>query len=383
MRILRAATMVLAALLAATAAPAPAFAVEPFAPSITIKDPTCAFDNATVQTATDSAGGVRGFANLWGSDCNQAQTIEYFAGRGTGLPNWSRETSPYRGFPLDTAWDTTGTYLLYVGYPALDLRLAKRRTDGSYTAGQVLSTTVGSDGSLAQGSLVARDGHWWAAWREHVRANGTPGDEFDQTEIYEAGTFPGGPTGRTRVTTGTPWDGAPSLALNPAGSKITLLWTRGGSDFGDGGGPTDLWIGTRSLAGSWSKKAYTTGGYYNFWPEVTVTASSTYVVWNQDGKVVVRRTAGSAVDTRVFVTPGYQAVRPRIAVSPGVVAAAWTTTAGKVMVAERVGTTWSTGYAAQSPGIDQILTGLSNTGGRSTVVVASDEAKLYARTETP
>jgi hypothetical protein len=107
---------------------------------------------------------THGFSGLWGSGCNESFVISYHEGSGT---TWSLEATPYRGFVVATAWDTTGSYLLYMDR-ALKLRITKRLTSGTYIQGRLLSTNLGPDGSLAQGDVVATGGRWWAVWREHV-----------------------------------------------------------------------------------------------------------------------------------------------------------------------------------------------------------------------
>ena len=141
------------------------------------------------------------------------------------------ETTPFRGFVVAVAWDLTGTYLLYID-SALRLRISKRQANGTYIQGRLLSTTMGPDGSLAQGDVVATGGRWWATWREHIGPGGGPGDEFDQTELFQAYTIGGTFSPRERVTTNPAWDSAPSLALTPATTfPVRLVWARGGSDF--------------------------------------------------------------------------------------------------------------------------------------------------------
>jgi hypothetical protein len=119
--------------------------------------------------AQDAAGVTHGFSSLYGSDCNTGLVIRYFQGTGAG---WTVEDTPFRGF------------------------------------------------------VVATGGRWWAVWREHVAAGGGPGDEFDQTELFQAytgGTY----VPRERVTTNPSWDSAPSLALTPATTfPVRLVWAR-------------------------------------------------------------------------------------------------------------------------------------------------------------
>ncbi|HJW63782.1 MAG TPA: hypothetical protein VJ849_09795 [Actinomycetes bacterium] len=77
----------------------------------------------------DASGVTHGFSGLWGSSCNTNFVIRYFEGSGT---TWSVQATPYRGFVVAVAWDTTGTYLLYMD-PALNLRITKRQVGGDQT----------------------------------------------------------------------------------------------------------------------------------------------------------------------------------------------------------------------------------------------------------
>jgi hypothetical protein len=66
---------------------------------------------------------------------------------------------------IAVAWDTTGTYLLYIdGGVTSDLRITKRLTNGTYTGGRLLSTERGLDSNFAEGDVVATGGRWWAVW---------------------------------------------------------------------------------------------------------------------------------------------------------------------------------------------------------------------------
>ena len=116
------------------------------------------------------------------------------------------------------------------------------------------------DGSSAQGDVVAVGGQWWAVWREHVAPGGIPGDEFDQTELFQAYSIGGTLHGRQRITTNSQWDSAPTLAAMPPGTTfpLTLVWARGGSDFG--ASAADLRRALGSAAGTWSSSTFATRG---------------------------------------------------------------------------------------------------------------------------
>jgi hypothetical protein len=371
------------AVLVAGALAAPARAIGSFGAPVTVTDPPCEFDAYNVDLAQDTAGVAHGFADLWGSACNTTFRIDYFQGAGA---SWTREATPYRGFVVAVAWDATGTYLLYVDAAGLGLRITKRLANGTYTGGRLLSTRTGPDGSLAQGDVVATGGQWWAVWREHVAANGGPGDEFDQTELFQAYSIGGPLHGRQRITNTAAWDSAPSLARTPAGTfPLTLVWARGGSDFG--ANPADLRRALGSAGGTWSSSSFATAGELNFWPDVKVVGTTTFVTWNRDGRTVVADNAGGAFTTsHTFGTAASQSNPPRVGISGGNVFVGWTTPpAGgpaRAFVAKRVGGSWTGGYASPAAATaPQFLQGVAPRGGKATAVILSLGSRLYATSE--
>jgi len=357
----------------------PARAIGAFGPPVTIDNPTCEFDAFNVDQAQDASGATHGFSDLWGTGCNESFAIRYFQGSGT---SWTVETTPYRGFVVAVAWDTTGTYLLYID-SALRLRISKRQANGTYIQGRLLSTTMGPDGSLAQGDVVATGGRWWATWREHIGPGGGPGDEFDQTELFQAYTIGGIFSPRERVTTNPAWDSAPSLALTPATTfPVRLVWARGGSDFE--AADSDLRRALGDQDGNWVSASLATAGSQNFWPEVQVVGRTTYVAWNRDGRTVQANNASGTFLSHTFLTSAAQNHRPRIAVAAGQVVVGWTTQAPfRAFVAERTGTTWS-GKVASPAGVTrlQLLTGVAARGGTADASILSLGSRLYAVTET-
>jgi hypothetical protein len=359
----------------------PARAIGAFGPPVSIDDPSCEFGLYNVDQVQDASGVVHGFTTLADSGCNQSFAIRYYQGSGGA---WSLETTPYRGFVVAVAWDTTGTYLLYVD-AALNLRISKRQSNGAYIQGRLLSGNVGFDGSLAQGDVVATGGRWWAVWREHVGPGGGPGDEFDQTELFQAYTVGGTYVPRERVTSNPSWDSAPSLALTPATTfPVRLVWARGGGDFGPPA-PSDLRRALGDEGGGWVSTTLATAGFLNFWPDVQMSGTTTYVTWNRDGRTVQANNATGSFLSHTFTTPAAQNHRPRIVVNPGHVVVGWTTPApaSRAFVAERVGTSW-TGATASPAGVTrlQLLQGVSATGGVATATILSLGSRLYATTET-
>jgi hypothetical protein len=359
----------------------PARAIGSFGPPVSIDDPPCAFDGFNADLARDADEVAHGFADLWGSNCNTGVQIDYFQGSGT---TWTREPTPYHGFVVAVAWDPTGTYLLYVDIARLELRITKRLANGTYTGGRLLSTHVGPDGSLAQGDVVAADGQWWAVWREHVAPGGSPGDDFDQTDLFQAYTVGGALHARQRITADSHWDSAPTLARTPASTfPLTLVWARGGSDFDPG--QTDLRRALGSAGGTWSSSGLTTLGILNFWPDVQIDGTTSYVTWNRDGRTVAADNRGGPFASHTFNTPGIQQARPRIAISSGSVSVGWTaptSTSFRAFVAKRVGATWTGTYASPASATQlQFLQGVAAKGGKATAVILSMGSRLYATKE--
>jgi len=130
-------------------------AIGPFGVAHTVLAPSCHPDTINGDLVQDTGGRSRGFVNLYGSTCNPSQVITYVSGVNGA---WSRQTTPYRGFPVATAWDSTGSFLLYVSYPSLRLYVTKRYADGTFAAARLLSSNVGPDGSLLTGDIVAAHG---------------------------------------------------------------------------------------------------------------------------------------------------------------------------------------------------------------------------------
>jgi hypothetical protein len=370
-----------AALLLVAVLATPARAIGSFGPPVGIDDPPCTFDGFNTDLARDTGEVAHGFTDLWGSSCNTGVRIDYFEGSGTA---WTREATPYHGFVVAVAWDRTGTYLLYVDIARLELRITKRLSNGTYTGGRLLSTHVGPDGSLAQGDVVAAGGQWWAVWREHVAPGGSPGDEFDQTDLFQAYTVGGTLHARQRITTAPQWDSAPALARTPAGTfPLTLVWARGGSDFNPG--QTDLRRALGNAGGSWSSSSLATLGVLNFWPDVQVDGTTTYVAWNRDGRTVAADNRAGSFASHTFNTPGVQNVPPRVAVSSGSVSVGWTaptSTTFRAFVARQAGSAWTGTFASPASATRrQLLEGIAPKAGKATAVILSLGSRLYATNE--
>jgi hypothetical protein len=379
--------LVVAALLVGALA-APARAIGSFGPPVNIWDPVCNFEAFNVDLARDTSEVAHGFADLWGCP-NDDFRIHYFEGSGT---TWTLQATPYHGFVLAVAWDATGTYLLYIDVDSanFDLRITKRLTNGTYTGGRRLASGQALDSNLSHGDVVASGGQWWAVWSEHVAPGGGPGNEGQQSDLFQAYTIGGTFHGRQRITTTTTqWDDEPTLALTPGTTfPLVLVWDRGGSPLGPGS-PLDLRRATGNAAGTWSSSLLATAGFFNFRPDVQVAGTTTYVTWNRDGRTVMADNGGGSFVSHTFNTPGNQNIGfgPRIAIAAGKVFVGWT--AGgtsprpRAFVAERVGSTWTGTFASPSSATrTQVLAGVVPVGGLATAVILSLGSRLYATNET-
>jgi hypothetical protein len=173
--------------------------------------------------------------------------------------------------------------------------------------------------------------------------------------------------------------------LTPATTfPLRLVWTRGGSDFG-ASTESDLRRALGNAGGGWISTTLATAGFHNFWPDVQVLGTTTYVTWNRDGRTVQANNASGTFLSHTFNTPAAQNHRPRIAVSPGNLVVGWTvptSTSFRAFVAERVGSSWTGAYASPSVTRLQLLQGVAPRSGTATAVILSFRSRLYATTET-
>ena len=355
-------------LLALSATPAGAIAA--FGPPVSVYDPPCSFDSFSVDAAQDSNGIAHGFAQLSGGSCGNDPPIHYFQGTGT---TWTQETTPYRGTVMGVAWDTTGTYLLYLDLRSSpEVRITKRLTDGTYTPGRVLSRSGAS--ANPEGDVVATGGQWWAVWTEFTGS---------QLDLFQAYTIGGSPHARQRITTNPLWDWGPTLALTPGSTfPLTLIWVRGNTE-GESATQTDLRRALGSASGSWSSSTLATLGFNNFWPDARVVGTTTYLTWIRDGGAMVADNQSGRFVSHRFNTPAIEFGRPRVGVSSGIVFVGWTTTVNRTFVAARVGGVWSGAFASPA-GVPrhQFLVGLVPSASKATALNVSVTSRLYATTET-
>jgi hypothetical protein len=349
---------------------APARAIGSFGPPVGVYDPPCSFESFTVDAAQDTSGIAHGFAQLPFGTCGNDPPIHYFEGTGA---TWTQETTPYHGSVMGVAWDTTGTYLLYLD--GQQVRITKRLTDGTYTGGRVLSRSGAS--ANPEGDVVATGGQWWAAWVEFA------GTSRPQLDLFQAYTIGGSAHGRQRITTHQLWDHSPTLALTPGSIfPLTLIWVRGNTE-GESATQTDLRRALGNAGGTWSSSTLATIGFNNFWPDAQVVGTTTYLTWIRDGRAMFADNQSGRFVSHRFNTPAIEHGRSQVAVSSGVVYAGWTATVNRTFVAARVGGVWTGAYASPA-GVPrfQFLVGLVPRAGKATALNISVTSRLYATTET-
>jgi hypothetical protein len=325
------------ALLTVAGGAVPAGAAGPFGPAQVV-EPDCTFALADAAIAVD--GAVRGF-----DTCDQlfAGRIDFFRDPLGATPQ--RETTPYTGRVLATAWDGAGaTYVVYID--GQQLRIGKRVESTGVYAPPTTLTTAGWTSRPYTADVVAAGGRWWVVWSEQVG----PGGEYAQTDLFQAHTLLGS-QGRTRITTTTGTDDRyPSLAY--AAGRMTLVFVRGPVPVPGNGSPgapqaqQDLQI-ARSTGGPWLSRLFSSAGDLNGFPDVVDYGGVTYVAWvtGNPAAVVVADDAGAAFRSHQFATP---AVSPTVAVSGGHVFVLMDARQ-RAYLAERVAGVWTGSQVAGAP----------------------------------
>jgi hypothetical protein len=352
----------------------PARAIGSFGPPVGVYDPPCSFDSFNVDAAQDTSGIAHGFAQLQFGSCGDDPPIHYFEGTGA---TWTQETTPYHGWVMGVAWDTTGTYLLYLDTrPGQGVRITKRLTNGTYTPGRLLSPNWAS-ALDTQGDVVATGGRWWAVWTEFAGTNPP------QLDLFQAYTIGGTIHGRQRITTHPLWDSSPKLALTPGSSfPLNLVWVRGNTE-GESATPTDLRRALGNAGGTWSSSTLATAGVNNFWPDIAVVGTTTYLTWIRDGRAMFADNQSGGFVSHRFNTPVIEHGPSHVAVSSGVVYGGWTARVNRTFVAARVGGVWTGAYASPAGASRlQFLVGLAPAAGKVTALNISFTSRLYATTET-
>jgi hypothetical protein len=362
--------IVLLAALAMAAMAAPARAVGPFGPAVTVVDLGCNGTDFNVSKAALGGDGiVRGWTVANGAGCGDDR-VWFYQGAGR---SWTRERSPYRGRILAATFDGTGAYLLYLSSDGV--HLAKRTPSGTFTGGRLLS---GSTYSAAEGAVTATGGSWWAVWSEQTDVDryGAP-----LASLFQAKTY-GTDQVRQRITFERADDRHPDLAPRPGGGAV-LVWTRDVTEFPVS---TSVRVAT-STDGRWTSRAFATAGEIDQVPQVTTDGRWTYVAWERDRHVVEADNTSGSFRSHRFVTAGSS---PSVAVSRGRTFVTWITRdrSGTThpFVAERVGATWTGLHLPRTtPGGYELGIEVTAHLGSATVLILnnndSDIVKLYARSQ--
>ena len=344
----RLAGLLLAALLLPLV-PAPASAVQPLGDPQQVAPAGCL--RSAVSTGPD--GALRGFVQCRTADGSGAE-LRYVVRTSGG---WQvRRVLPDGGVLWDSTQDATGTYVLYAGSGPVGAYVRRVSRDGTVGARRWLGPS--SDRS---GSVVARDGRWWAVW-----------SAFDGSaySLREAGTLFGSSVVDRRITSDT-GDGTPSVQLRPGGG-LQLAWPRVRYD-AEGRATTDVRLASTTGSGWQSRSLAREPGLTGV--RMTVAGRHTYLSWTRGLRPLVASNESGAFRTRVFLVPACAAAG-HLAVSGSTVFLAWggcngrtgTQARDEVYLAERRSGTWSTATAFSGSAYE--LTDLVQSAGRATVAAS-------------
>jgi hypothetical protein len=359
------------ATLLATAAPAAA--VGPFGPVVTVVNAPCPdFEGVSGDSVVGSDGTIRGFVSFIGGSCGFDPEIIYFEGSGS---TWTAVTSPYHGRVLGVAWDGTATFLLHATETAI--RITKR--DGStFTPGRVLSGSGVGGATLPSGDVVALAGKFWAVWSEQVG----PGGEFAQTELFQAYTMgPGRSRQRITFVTGLD-DRNPTLVLAPTrDGQVVMEWVR--ADIAQGEFSV-IRIAGNAPGGSgtgWFSQPYTATNRFAESPDLFLYGGSIFGAYVFDGRVIQATNPPFGVVTNSFALGS----SPRIGSSGGRTWVAYDSSGGTSHV--RVGEATAPGVRTDidlTPGAGpQHVISVSGRLARATVLgVSFGTNRLWAQTQT-
>ena len=349
---------------------APAHAVTPFGPFVTVA-PTpgpCTIDIAFADAEIAPVDGVvRGFVNFTGTSCDN-DAIWYFGGRGS---SWVFEETPYRGRVLGSD-QYSASYVLFSNGTGIHLGKRGFATGDYLTPARQLSSTA--PGAVQpQGDVLAGPSHtWWAVWSEQVGPT-----EFAQTELFQAKTYGAPDLARTRVTNNPGNDYQPDLAFKPGGGG-ELVFVR---DDALGGGPSfsHIRLATASgNAGTWVGRQFATIGL-NTGPSIDTTpgpGGHTYIAWTRNGQPFESDDRFGSFEHRAFDTDAEFATA--IDTSGGQVHVVWEDASGTVMAERSRSGSWTKATVTGSE--SRVIPIVASVSGRATVVMASAE-RLYARTQ--
>jgi hypothetical protein len=355
------------------AAAAPAGAVTPFGPIVTVMPAPagCAVDHVDGDAEISPFNGViRGFANFSGSGCDQ-NAIWFFGGSGS---SWTFQQTPYRGKVM-AAGEYSASYVLFSSGSGIHLGKRGIATGAYLTPPRQLSATI--PGAVRpQGDVLAGPGHtWWAVWSEQVG----PGGEFAQTELFQAKTYGAPDLPRTQVTNHPDNDHQPALAFKPGGGG-ELVFVR---DDAFGGGPTysHIRLATASgNSGAWAGRQFAVIGL-NHGPAIDTTPGTgghTYVSWIRDQRPFESDDRSGAFQAHAFVGGSFTT---DVDASGGQVHVVWPQSGDGTVLAERgAGGGWT--KATVSSVESRLGPLVLSRSGRATVLMAS-ATRIYARTQLP
>ena len=278
-----------AAILIGTILVAPNPASAATAPVAVLKN-TCPdgyLDSDTVAAARGGDSKVHGFANFKYSD-QCGDKITYFEGSGT---SWKVKPTALVGKVVSVAADSTGTYLLYIIHEIgiSELAVAKRSNDGTIARHAVVAPVNDALSQDGRGSIIAKNGTWYAVWPQ---ASGAPGTYV----LYQAETMFGGGADPGAFYVGTPTtprstDTHPVLSLAPDG-QVRLFWSRAVA-----GGRQDLLLAPGAY-GAWGDATRVAASVpvSSQYPglDLSVTSATTFASW----------TTGSDTGDQVVVASG-------------------------------------------------------------------------------
>lgn len=334
-----------------------------------------------VDVATDANGVVHGFA-AYRLSAACGNRIHYFEGSGT---SWVARRTALFGTVVSVAQDNTGTYLLYIsqeGTGTPQLVVAKRAPNGRTSRLAVVGTVSSAATGEGNGSIVARDGKWLAAF---TRPSGTAGD----TDLYQAGTLFGTSTAATSlVRNSTAADSHPVLALGPDGAP-TVAWRR------TIGSTRSVRIARTTTGTSWAHQPVATAPQYTPLSQldVVVSTAGTFVAWAEGNSGAAVQVADNLVGSwRVQEVPNQftngQGAWDPVLVASGVKVAAGYSTGDEfpsdgAVIARRTTTdgTWTTGpIGVDASSIDsKAVVGFALTGSSLTAISVVGDT-IYAST---
>jgi hypothetical protein len=355
-------------------------AVGQFGPVTPVLHADCQFDSASGDCAVDDQGTIHAFVAFTGKSCDQEPPINYVSGSGG---SWTPATTPYRGWVLGMVVDGTQLFLLFSNSDGIHLgQLAQGQFTPSQTLSQHSPPAWGPTGEAGGGSVVAKNGKWWAVWSERA----DPGRPF---HLFQASTMTSaGELLRQRIRSALSHalhNAAPSLTLDPADPRgAALAWF---VTFGDAHGLQDgavvRFARARMSDAVWHEKAWApprprpdrnVSG-----PGLFTSEGNLHGVYEDNDKITYTLNPPTGTVVTHFQTKGNG---PQVAHSAGKTFVAWTHNLQRVVVGEHPAASSVKLEFGPSGSTDQLI-GLVAFDGKATVLGAtSANFTLCARTQT-